>query len=95
MKISVLVRIAVFVAIIAAGYWYWSGPYQDKVHPSYRLQVEANDEKMAECIRAAAYKLGATGTGVGAKVAEEQCAEKYNVYQLDGHWHSYDATRPE
>jgi len=95
MKISVLLRIGAFAAIVAAAYWYWSGPYQDRVHPSYRLQVQENDEKMRECNRAAAYKLGATGTGAGLEIAEKECAEQYNVYQLDGHWYSYDTVRPD
>jgi hypothetical protein len=90
-----VVRIITFVVIIGAAYWYWSGPYQEKIHPSYKATVEENDRKMADCTRAAAYSHGATGTGPSAEYAEEECAEKYNLYELDGHWHSHDAVRPD
>ena len=94
-KMSVLLRIATLAAIAAAGYWYWSGPYQEKTNPSYQSLIEQNDQRMAECMRGAAYQLGATGSGTNSDGAREQCAQKYNLYELDGHWHSYDMTRPE
>jgi hypothetical protein len=37
--------------------------------------------------------MGATGEGGGN--AEEQCAEKYNLYLHDGKWYSYDEVRRE
>ena len=30
-----------------------------------------------------------------AATAREQCAQQYDLYQVDGHWHSYNATRPD
>ena len=81
--------------MIGAAYWYWSGPYQEKINPSYEAIVKQNDDNMAQCIRASAYKRGATGAGVDASEAQIQCAAQYNVYQHQGHWHPYDMTRPE
>jgi hypothetical protein len=95
LKVSVLIRAITFLAIVAAGYWYWTGPYQEKINPDYETMVRKNDRNMAECARAAAYQLGATGTGAGAERATEQCAEKFEVYELDGHWHSYGTVRPD
>lgn len=90
-----LERLILLAVVIGAAYWYWSGPYQDRLNPSLENILEQNDAHMAECKRAAAYKLGATGSGTGPEVAEQQCAEKHNLYLHDGRWHSYDMTRPE
>ena len=86
-------RIVLLLVIGGLGYWYWSGPYQARVNPSYEQQLQRNDENMAGCMRAKAYQLGATGQGVGADRAREQCARQHNVYEEDGRWHSYDAVR--
>ena len=86
-------RLLALAAIVAAAYWYWSGPYQAKVNPDYAQQLEANAEKMRLCIHGINYQLGATGEGEGN--AEKRCAEKYNLYPHDGKWHSYDAVRRE
>lgn len=94
-KLSGLVRLVSFLAIVGAGYWYWSGPYQEKINPSYETVLKRNDENMAECIRAAAYQFGATGSGSGPEVATRKCAEKFDVYKSDGRWHSHDAIRPD
>lgn len=88
-----LTRIIPFVLIAGVIYWYWSGPYQEKVNPGYEAILEQNDKEVAECIRAASYKRGATGEGLNASAAEEKCADQLNVYKSDGHWHSYDAVR--
>ncbi len=64
-------RIITLAALIGAAYWYWSGPYQAKINPSYEAQLKKNSEDMALCMRGAAYQLGATGSGSGPEVAEE------------------------
>ena len=58
-------------------------------------KTKQNDENMDQCQRGAAYRLGATGTGLDARNAKQHCAEQYNVYELEGHWHSYATTRPD
>lgn len=90
-----LERIVVIAVLAGAIYWYWSGPYQQKHNPTYEMLVRQNDENMAECVRTGNYKLGATGSGPGPELIEQQCAEKYNVYREEGHWHSYDRARPD
>ena len=84
-------RIFSIAVIVAAGYWYWTGPYQAKNNPSYEARLQQNGENMTQCIRGLAYREGATGESSGN--AEESCAEKYNLYQYEGKWHSYDEKR--
>ena len=84
-------RIFSIAVIVGAIYWYWSGPYQALVNPSYEAQLKENAENMRLCMRGIAYKAGATGIGSGD--GEESCAKKYNLYKKDGKWHSYDDIR--
>jgi hypothetical protein len=84
-------RLFVFVVIIAAAYWYWAGPYQQRTAPDYAEQLRQNAEKMRQCIRGANFKAEATGISDG--IPEKQCAQRYNLYFEDGNWHSYDAAR--
>jgi hypothetical protein len=88
-------RILLLAAIIGACYWYWSGPYQARTNPSYEALLKKNSEDMDLCTRGAAYQLGATGSGSGAEIAEQNCAEKYNLYEYEGRWHSYGVKRPD
>ena len=91
-----LERVVVVAVILTAAYWYWSGPYQQRVNPDYATILEQNKQEMARCERGAAYQLGATGRGQSAEGARQNCAEKLNLYQdEDGQWHSYDKSRPE
>ena len=87
-------RIILLAAVIGAAYWYWSGPYQDKINPSYEAVLKTNAEDMALCMRGAAYKLGATGGGSDSTLAEQECAKQYNLYKYEGRWHRYDMKRP-
>ena len=87
-------RLVGIAAVIGAIYWYWSGPYQERVYPSYETIVETNNKNMSECMRAEAYKHGATGGGLGPDAAREMCAEEFNVYEHEGNWHRYDMKRP-
>ena len=86
-------RILAIAVFAGAVYWYWSGPYQARVNPTYQQQLKKNNEEMAGCIRAEAFQLGATGRGLGEEQARQMCAKKFNVYEEDGNWHSYDALR--
>lgn len=86
-------RIFSIVVIVGAAYWYWSGPYQERINPSYETQLKKNAENMRLCMRGIAYKAGSTG--FGSADGEESCAKKYNVYKKDGKWHSYDKNRRE
>ena len=84
-----LFTVALLIGIV---YWYYTGPYQDRVNPSYELRLKQLNEEMQLCIRGLNYKAGATGEGTGDP--EEVCAEKFDAYKKDdGLWHSYDEVR--
>ena len=85
-------RVFTLAVILGAGYWYWSGPYQQQHNPSYEQRLKKNAENMRLCMRGAAYGAGATGETSGNP--EQRCAERFNLYKLDGQWHSYDDARP-
>ena len=72
--------------LLAAGYWYWTGPYQKQHNPDSKQQLQRAIEGMRECIRGKNYKAGATGVSEGN--AEEICAEKFNLYLYEGEWRS-------
>jgi hypothetical protein len=86
-------RILTIALLAGAGYWYWSGPYQDQRNPSYEQKLEKNAKDMSLCIHGKNFQLGATGSGEGNP--EEACARKFNLYLHDGKWHSYDDVRRE
>jgi hypothetical protein len=86
-------KLVLYGAIIAAAYWYWSGPYQEGRQSGYEKQLEDNNEKMALCMRGKNYNAGATGNVSGSP--EEACAQEYNFYQKNGQWYSYDSIRKD
>lgn len=90
-----LQRLIVILLVAGAAYWYWSGPYQDSANPDYATQLDNNAKALSDCIRNAAYRAGRTATGTGAEGAEAACAEELGLYNEDGRWHSYSATRPD
>jgi len=79
-------RLLTIAILVAAGYWYWSGPYQQQRNPDTAHKLEADLEKMRQCVRGMNYKVGATGIGEGNP--EEICAEKFNLYYYEGEWRS-------
>ncbi len=85
-------RLFTIAVIIGAVYWYYTGPYQDRVNPSYETKLKRYAEEMRECVRGLNYVSGATGA-VQEGTPEEICAEKHNLYMKDGKWHSYDDIR--
>ena len=80
--------------IIGAIYWYYTGPYQDRVNPSYETKLENYAEEMRLCIRGLNYKSGSTGE-VQSGTPEDICASQNNLYRKDGKWHSYDDVRKD
>jgi hypothetical protein len=82
----VIGRIFSIAVLVAAGYWYWSGPYQKQHNPGAEQKLEADIEKMRQCVRGMNYKSGATGIVEGEP--EEVCAEKFNLYYYEGEWRS-------
>jgi len=86
-------KLAILVAVLGLGYWYWSGPYQDSAGTSEASRLAENMSRMQRCIReekrmdAAAGMAGIGGVGNSGADAERVCADKYNLYLLDGEWH--------
>jgi len=83
-------KLIVILIIGAAGYWYWSGPYQaSKNGPSAEQQQADNDRKMKKCLRQEASMTAAAGMGgamVGGGDSEALCADKLGLYKQDGQW---------
>lgn len=80
------------LAIIAGGaYWYWSGPYQERTHPTYGQQLQHNTKAMEDCMQRKNYAAGRTATSAGH--LEEICAKELNFYFENGHWYSYSEVR--
>lgn len=89
-------RIVLMGLLLGGIYWYWSGPYQARVNPGYAAILDENERKLGECIRAEAYRNGATGGGLASEKAQAYCAGEYNLYlHDDGRWHRYDIPRPD
>ena len=85
-------RLLTFAIIAAAGYWYYTGPYQSSQNPSYAQKLVENEENMRVCVRGKNYNSGATGVSSGDP--ETQCAQRFNLYKGDdGKWHSYEDER--
>ena len=91
-----MAKLIVIVAVIAAGYWYWSGPYQAGRAPSEAQQLQQNARDMKRCMRSEASMNAASGMA-GAPVAdgdgETLCAQKYGLVLRNGQWHSEGAER--
>ena len=85
-------RLFTLAVIIGAVYWYWSGPYQERVNPSYEKKLERYAEEMRKCIRGVNYKAG---TGATTGDPEQVCAKRLNLYRHEGRWHSYDDVRQQ
>ena len=83
-------RLFTLAVIIGAVYWYWSGPYQERVNPSYEKKLERYAEEMRKCIRGVNYKAS---TGATTGDPEQVCAKRLNLYRHEGRWHSYDDVR--
>ncbi len=88
-----LERLLTLAIIAGAAYWYWSGPYQDKVNPSYSETLQQNNEAIAECMKRKKYAASRTTTHVGD--VEAKCASELNLYSEEGQWYSYDKTRQD
>jgi len=86
-------KAVVLLAIIAAGYWYWSGPYQQGGSTRGDRQLHENAKNMERCMRQEASMNAASGMAggaVGAGDPEALCAQKYGLYQHEGQWLSRD-----
>ena len=86
-----LAKLVIVAAVIAAAYWYWTGPYQQNQPSSETRQLQENARNMKKCMRAEKSMGAAAGmAGVGGVAGDAQtlCAQRYNLYLQDGQWHS-------
>ena len=77
-------KIITAAVLIAAAYWYWTGPYQQQHSPDEDTRLKQDIEAMNQCIRGMNYKVGATGMGEGDP--EEVCARRFHLYYYEGEW---------
>ena len=81
----------VVLAIAAAGYWYWSGPFQESRLLSPQEQLENNAKLMQRCVDKEKSMAGSAGVGgIGGIIdgAESLCAEQLGLTSRDGDWYS-------
>lgn len=82
------------LAVLAVGYWYWQGPYQEGRPSSLEQQLQENAKTMKRCMRREASMTaaaGMAGAATGSGDPEALCAQEHNLYLLEGEWHSRDA----
>lgn len=90
---ALLRRLLTIAILVGGGYWYWSGPYRERTHPSYSEKLRHNAEAMQECMERKTY--AATHTLTSAGDVEKICARQLNFYFENGYWYSYDEVRPD
>ncbi len=90
---STLRSILIVGMVVAIGYWYWSGPYQERVNPTPAQKVRQNSNAMSDCIARKHYADTRMATDSGD--LEQKCMQELNLYLEDGEWHSYDDVRRE
>ena len=89
-----MAKLVMFLAVIAFGYWYWSGPYQKSTPELEADRLKENAAVMQRCInqeqrmQASGGLAGVADVGSGGADAEHLCAEKNNLYKSDGNWYS-------
>jgi len=86
-----LERLLTLAIIVGAGYWYWSGPYQERAHPNKDQKLQKITEDMQECMKTKNYAAGRNLKHAGD--VETICAQQLNLYFEDGQWYSYDDVR--
>jgi hypothetical protein len=86
-------RILMLAIVIALGYWYWTGPYQERSNPTYEQKLRQNARAMSDCIARKHYadtRMVSSGGDL-----EERCMRELKLYEEDGQWHSYDDVRED
>jgi hypothetical protein len=89
-----MTKLIMLAIIIGAGYWYWSGPYQQGGGQTLEEHLRENRNIMRRCMKREATLGGAAGlAGVGGVTdgAETLCANENNLYKRDGEWYTKTA----
>ena len=83
-----MLKVIILVGLIAAGYWYYTGPYQDqKQSPEY--QAQQNARMINDCMREEARMAAGAGlAGVMSDSGDVQtvCADKLGLELREGRW---------
>lgn len=91
-----MIKILMYIAIVGAAYWYWSGPYQDGRELTEADISKNNAMIMQRCIKQENSMQGAGGLGgIGGagsveSDAEAICAKNNNLQLRDGNWQADD-----
>ena len=82
-------KLIAIAAIIALGYWYYQGPYQDSRLVSPEERARENARAMDRCVRQER-SVSVGGAMAGAMTVGEdyegRCADKLGMVQRDGQW---------
>jgi hypothetical protein len=84
-----MLKILVVMLVGGAGYWYWTGPYQQGHRPSEEERLQENARIMKSCMRRESSMNAAAGMGGMGGIADDGealCAEKYNLHFSEGQW---------
>jgi len=76
----------IFLAMLGAAYWYWTGPYQHSARTPPADSPKKNAEIMAKCIAGENFAI-ADGTRDPEEDPEAVCAEANNLVEINGEWH--------
>ena len=84
-----MAKLIAIAAIIALGYWYDQGPYQDSRLVSPEERARDNARAMDRCVREER-SVSVGGAMAGAMTVGEdyegRCADKLGMVQRDGQW---------
>jgi hypothetical protein len=93
LRVSAMGKLIVIALVVAAGYWYWTGPYQQGGQSGGEKRLQENARNMERCVRREASmnaSSGMAGGGVSMGDSEKLCAGELGLYQQDGQWHDVD-----
>jgi hypothetical protein len=89
-----MARLVILLAIIGAGYWYWTEHHQEPAVTSQAERLQENAAIMQRCIKqeermqSAGGLAGVGDVGSAGTDAEKLCAQKNNLHWQDGNWYS-------
>jgi hypothetical protein len=84
-----MAKLIAIAAIVALGYWYYQGPYQQSRLVSPEERAMENARAMERCVRQER-SVSVGGAMAGAMTVgedyEDRCADKLGMVQRDGQW---------